>query len=715
MNTRPRSSPSSSQRQLLNLLNTEFGNTTQAHVLVDEFLRQKTYQESFCLKLFGITTQRAGIRWDIRRIAVLMLEHQILKLQPDDLKNFDFILTQLKLKQKPKGNPELVSSLLKEGYSTTNLRKFIPEFRNKLKRLNRVHQKIKGNTTSVAALSDFIELSRQPCKLTLARYLFTPEEIVGEIHRELQVTAGLVDIDLSEPEFIKDEVAHATQLLPDFEAQILNRLCANSKIYWVSDATSSKINSLVEYPTTTVVLVIKLPGSDIEFEIKRAGRRGETSLNIVYARNGYMVAPSHRLDGGCMQWLLRYEDHTASRFGLVYRLVHGADAPIANYISRATIYSIPCRDGEVQMLDYFTEPEFFGPRYRQMRAAMNDSIRAFSSEGTATLPGFPGELGLTGQFIGQVGPAQAILSGTTSYRLDKLAGYLSPGGPERYFKDGLNVPYSSDDARRFTDTILEEVLGVYCPPQVKYRSHDQYLKAAFQVDENRTRANRVYLSLIPQIAKFWGTLLAVRGCTRGESFVGRNVGLKSYWDQGEWKVKIIFMDHDAMAFPGDDEPVFYADSSIPTMAIDERYIWGYKEEQFNTSEIYYLQRIYNVGAKAGDGNALDAEARSLFETSLHAAYRKTRQALLSNQRLRSLFHDTFLERLLDWDTVVGGYLRLNNHKSVNAKWKKDTNALLAAKGYRKGACNALIATIEKNRPFLERYSFLFQLDNNKPA
>ena len=37
------------------------------------------------------------------------------------------------------------------------------------------------------------------------------------------------------------------------------------------------------------------------------------------------------------------------------------------------------------------------------------------------------------------------------------------------------------------------------------------------------------------------------------------------------------------------------------------------------------------------------------------------------------------------------------------------NTMLAAKGYQRGACDALIATIEKNRPFLERYSYLFNL------
>ena len=84
-------------------------------------------------------------------------------------------------------------------------------------------------------------------------------------------------------------------------------LCQGPKIYWVSDATSSRINSLVEYPLTTVVLVIKPPGSELEFELKRAGRKGDNPFTVVFRRPGYRVAPSHRLDGGSMQWLLRYE------------------------------------------------------------------------------------------------------------------------------------------------------------------------------------------------------------------------------------------------------------------------------------------------------------------------------------------------------------------------------------------------------------------------
>ncbi|MGH7771261.1 MAG: hypothetical protein ACREQA_03410, partial [Candidatus Binatia bacterium] len=105
-----------------------------------------------------------------------MLEHQILKLQPDNLDDFDFLLTQLNLKQAPGLNQGIVSSVLREGFSTTELSHFIPEFRRKLARLNRVHDKITGRRTPDAALRDFIELSHRDCKLFLARYLLTPEE-----------------------------------------------------------------------------------------------------------------------------------------------------------------------------------------------------------------------------------------------------------------------------------------------------------------------------------------------------------------------------------------------------------------------------------------------------------------------------------------------------------------------------------------------------------
>ncbi|MFH0344011.1 MAG: hypothetical protein ACHBNF_18240, partial [Chromatiales bacterium] len=390
-----RPSSISGQDRLLSLLTTQFDHVSQAYGLFDEFLGHKTYSRCFCLKLLTAARQRTGTAWNIRRLAVLMLEHQILKIHPDNLDDFDFLLTGLNLKEAPGFNVGVVSSVLKEGYSTTDLRQFIPEFRRRLQRLNRVHAKIRGRRTSDAGLRDFIDLSRRDCKLSLARYLFTAEEVVDEILSQLLVTDGAKDLDTSQPLFVEAEVERAISRLPDFEACILKNLCASPRIYWVSEVTSSEINSLVEYPLTTVVLTIKPPGSDIEFEIKRAGRKGPLGLNVVYARDGYEVAPSHRLDGGNMQWLLRHEAKAAAKLSLIYRLVHATEAPIASYIARSTIYSIPAGGAQVQILTYFTEPRVFEEGFREMRQAMADGVAAFKAEGYAKLPDLPGDLGLT--------------------------------------------------------------------------------------------------------------------------------------------------------------------------------------------------------------------------------------------------------------------------------------------------------------------------------
>jgi hypothetical protein len=702
-----RSSRLSSRNQLRDLLSLEFSEADYAYDLFDEFLRQFTWDESFCLKLVAFAEQRTGLSWEIRRLAILMLEHQILKLHPDDLDGFDFLLNRIHLKQAPGFDQAVVSSVLKEGYTTTELRAFIPQFRCRLGRLTRIHDRIKVEKTPDAAIHDFIELSRCECKLTLGRYLFTPDEIVSRIQRQLQRTGGVRDLDTSQPQFVDDEITRAICDLPDFEAQILKRLIENADIYWVSNETGSEINSLVEYPTTTVVLVIKPPGSDIEFEIKRAGRKGPNLLNVVYARDGYTVPPSHRLDGGSMQYLLRYEAQSASRFGIIYRLIHSTDAPIPDYIARSSIYAVPVRSAEAKTLTYFTEPQVFGKGFPEMRIAMEESVEAFAAEGFPTLPALQGDLGLSAKFIGVAAPAQAILSGTSSFRLDKLAAYLSPNGPELYFREGLSVSYSAQDARYFADSILEEILGEYSPPDVRYQSHEQYLSAAFRAVENRARADRIYLSLMEQVAKMWGTLLAIRGHSRGESFVARNVGLKSYWGNGKWDVKIIFMDHDALIFPGRHTRDFHAHEGLPCMVIDERYVWARAHpELFPTSEVGYLQSIYRINSK------LAAKGWAAADKVLKDAYKTTQHELLTNQSLRAFFKEEFLERLLVWDTLVAGYLQYRGDTTAFKKWEKAMRGMLAKKGYGKSAFNSYMEIIENKRVFFESYSFLFDASSH---
>jgi hypothetical protein len=337
-----------------------------------------------------------------------------------------------------------------------------------------------------------------------------------------------------------------------------------------------------------------------------------------------------------------------------------------------------------------------------MRVAMSESVADFTDENGRKLPPLPGDLGLTAHFISHVAPAQAILSGTSSLRLDRLAAYLSPNGSQRYFVEGQGASYSNEDEKQFADSLLEEVLGSYRRPKAKYRNYGQYLAAAFEMPENRATANNTYTSLVQQIAKFWGTLLGVRGYSRGESFVGRNVGLKSYWGSGEWKVKIIFMDHDALAIPDHSVQNFLAQNALPEMFLDERYIWGgTNAAQFSTSAVGFLRCIYRISDEVFEQGQVSASK------VLREAYRKTQEALLTNPKLRAIFNDQFVKRLPDWDTFVTGYLQLNGDRKAAAAWKRKMKRALAAKGYRSEAYAKYAEALEKNRAFVEKYRDVF--------
>ena len=71
------------------LLTTEFDDVREAHDLVEEFLRQKSYNAGFCLRLISIARQGTRAAWAIRRLAVLMLENQAIRLGPNRLDDFD--------------------------------------------------------------------------------------------------------------------------------------------------------------------------------------------------------------------------------------------------------------------------------------------------------------------------------------------------------------------------------------------------------------------------------------------------------------------------------------------------------------------------------------------------------------------------------------------------------------------------------------------------
>ncbi|HWF88244.1 MAG TPA: hypothetical protein VN659_05395 [Pyrinomonadaceae bacterium] len=686
---KPKPAKNLRRERLVSMLTIRLQSDAQAYALVEEFLDHETYNQTFCKELIQIARGEAGASWELRRLAILMLEHQILKIPARSLNDFDFILAELNLKKQA----GLSTSVLKEGYTTTNLRRFIPEFRRKLARLEHVHAKVEGWRTSDEALHDFLELARHECKLSLGRYLFTADEVADRILDQLRETDGARDLDPVEGALIAGEISRALARLPEYEAAILQRLYSSGRIYWVTEAIGSEINSLVEYPLTTVVVTIKPPGSDIEFEIKRAGLKGDKPLGVIFQRNGYDVSPSHRLDGGDMQWLLRHEARAAAKFRVIYRLVHDREPPLPNYVARSTIYSIPVDGYEVQTLMYFTDPNVFQGQFGTMRQAMAQSVKAFKDDGYGHLPDVPGDLGLTAQFISIVSPAQAIISGTSSFRLDKVAAYLSDKGPRFYFG---SETYARDEARRFADAILQEILGVYEPPDVAYETQQQYVDEAFSVRANRRRADAIYLSILEEIGTVWGTLMGIRGYSRGESFVARNVGLKSVWENGEWKVKLIFMDHDALGILEPNCTDICSEEALCGQQLDETYLWG---RVSILGSVGHLRQIYRISEEVYQ------RGQELTRREAKQAYDKTQRQLLNDPALGSLFHEQFITRLAQWDDLVRGFLQARANGDANATWKAKIKKSFDKKN--QAWFSSHIDALEKYAPFLERQSFLF--------
>ena len=676
----------------------ELADDPHARQLVERFLGSREYRRELCLDLIAVARRARGGSWPSRRLAILMLEHQILALPADDVDEFGFLLTALGIV--PAGHVHdghVHDGVLEEGYSTTELRGFILELRQRLARLNRVHLAIAADRTSARAVADFVQASRSACKLTLARYLLTPDEVVERIVGELETSTGLQDARALNQPCVRRERDRCFERLPPFEAAIVSALCRRSTIYWVSDATRPDLNGLVEYPLGTVVAVIKPPGSDLEIEIKRVGMRGTLPLRVVFARNGEDVPQTHRLQGGSMGYYLQWEAASAAALARVYRLIQGVDPPISRTLSVSTIYGIPIQGREHHVVQYFRR--LIGPAESDdTRRAMHDSIEAFRREmKMQTLP-HGGDLGLATQFLGQVAPTQSILTATSSFRLDRVVAYLSADGADRYFEQIQGAPPSPAQAKAFVDELLEEVLGVVTASDTPFITHTHYVESVLSHPENRARAERQYRRLMREIGRFWGTLLGMRAYTYGESFVARNVGLKSVWEDGEWTTTIRFLDHDGTYLSGQRSRQFRPLSALAGMVGDEMHIWGFKEIVGSVALFRTLFRIDVV---------VEREAQTVLREELRTAFNRARRAISEDPEVQACFFPEFVERFRDWDEMVVGYLGLADDPAVRARWRERTSLWLEERGYAEKLRREHLRAFERHGEFLERYAFLY--------
>jgi hypothetical protein len=682
------------------LIEAECGSASYAGRLLEVFRRSCSDVPSTALALISASWGQCGESWRERCLAVLLLEHLLLRLAPDQLGEFDFILTMLGLKPETGDDVPMQAVVLEQGFSTRNFRGFVGELVRRLGRLDRVHHALRQADCGRAAWEYFLRTARDVSKLTLARYVFSPDEVIQEIERTLLVTGGAENALSRLRHRPSTPVTQESLKAPRYETEIVRRLCDGHRIYWVSARCGSELNAMVEYPLASAVVVIKPPGSDREIEIKRAGTRGPRLLNVIWERNGVVAPISHRLFGGSLGWLARRETVAAGIFSKIFRLVHGSESPCSQGVSHSSIVDVPTSDGPVHALDYLTNRHHFGPGFDAMRDALGACADSFPADSGLARASYQGERGRTLQFIGQASPEQAVICGSSSFRLDRITLYLSDTGPEKYFQEGLGRLPVRSELRWLADSVLEEILGEVVAPPEGYLDHPQYLRDAFRVGDNRRRADRNYLSAMRQIGECWGTLLAVRGFSDGESFVQRNVGLKSVWRDGDWQVRVIFQDHDDLTVAGSGSRHVSPWREVSGMQQDRVHILGGPSGgETIPGEAGALKAIYRVGPDIGDAGLKSLEAATA------AAYDRTQAALAVNHELQDLFYPGFIKGRRDYYELVSGFLQTDPGDLDS--WKRQADAYLRAEGYGEELMATYTSSIYHFRGFFEQMRFLY--------
>jgi hypothetical protein len=704
--------------------------------LLDRFLAARSFEPRLAAELIDCAAGRGGAAvasWEERRLAALMLHRQVLLIPRHDLAAHDALFLRLGLKPAP-GRP-LAPWLLTEGFTTTEPRGFVRELRAWLARGRRWFRHLRGAATSKAALRAFVAAARNESRLPLARYLFAPDAVVERIAGQLRLSRGVESPLWMAGPLAAAEGQRALSRLPRYEAAIARALCEPSLVYWVAGGTDSRLNALVAQPPTTVALAVRPPGSCLELEIKRSGCRGPRLWDVLVRRDGEDLPFTHRFAGGSMLPSLQRDADQSSRLAVIYRRVHAAEAPLGATLALTAVYGVPAGTGEEHVLDFFSAPAAFGAGYPAMRAAMRElvaSCRAVApSWHTAELDT---ELGLTLRFLHHYPPGQSILCGTSSLRLDRVARYLCPGamgtaaaavdrehGDEPEAAAGAGDPRGSTGSagparsigarrrarhrRELTDDMLDEVLGLYTPPRVAWRGQRAYVAAAFALPANRARADRVYGTLMRELGRLWGTLLAVRGYSQGESFVSRNVGLQSCWEDGRWQVRIVFMDHDGLTLPDARQDAFRPSRALPAMELDEIYAWRRVEPKVPYQPIgvaEFLRRIYRIDRAAA------RRAGTALRRNLVRAYRRTQAAVRHDPLLAALFHPEFLRRLGDWDDVARLLLATPRGGEHDEAFAAAVRRRLAGRGYDEELIEEHLAVARERAEQVRRFAFLYR-------
>src|SRR5215213_7089549 len=209
----------------------ELGPDPGGLALVARFLETPSYARPLALELLDVAGS-AGAPWELRRVSALMLHSQVLRLSPRAVAEFGLLCDRLGLREA--GAEHVRDSVLAEGFTTTEPRAFARQLRARLSRARGVLAPLWEGKATPAALRDFFAYARRECRLDLARYLFTPEEVVERILSQVRSSRGAPHPFPQKHPYIQEEARRAFAGLPAYEAEILQRLGQGHRIFWVS-------------------------------------------------------------------------------------------------------------------------------------------------------------------------------------------------------------------------------------------------------------------------------------------------------------------------------------------------------------------------------------------------------------------------------------------------------------------------------------------------
>src|ERR1043165_6673466 len=636
----------------------------RAAAIVARLSAEADYDRAFASELAAIARGAARSSWELRRVACLALECELLRI--DDAADLASFLRNLRLLTR--SGKRVQRRVVEEGFTTTEIAGFAAELRARVLRFEWIHAGLTRRDERAAA--DFLAHARHECFLTLGRYCLRPREVVREIVARVRRTRG-VPYHGAVNAFCRGEMRGGLEMLPRYERAIVELLMREPVVYWVADATPSEINALIEFPLGTVAMVVKPPGSDVEIEIKRTGTRGPRAVDCIFKKPGAAapLTPLHHYYGGSFGRLLRWELGQGSTLARLWRGAYGGEAPTSRIVHVKTVIDVPGPRGDVSLVSYFGRASGYGDGYAEMRAAMAAAVPRLESLRLPMPANDPGGFGLTGKWIAATAPEQALGGNTSSFRVDRLAAYLGVDGLSAYF----DLP--PDGARRFADMLLSEVLAEYAPPPVEYRTWAGYLDAAFAVPENRRAADAAYVDALRQLGDYYGFFCSVRASSGGGPFVRGNLGLRRVFREGAWRTQTIFMDHDAVVLTGRDYSYCDAEDFLDRTFFDLTHMAGGTVRTYTRGTVGALKAIYRVG------ESVAAEGLRALKTAFRARYEAGYQALVRDESLQRLFRKDFATGLRDWDELLRHFLAARRENVPLKNWRRSAGRLLRKRGY----------------------------------